>query len=90
MKKTLRSKILKCVACLALLFTLHTVTPPSAQAQCPMCKMSAESNLNNGGSAGKGLNAGILFMLATPYILVGIVGLVWWRNKKREEEIEEA
>ena len=25
-------------------------------AQCPMCKMAAESNLKNGGTAGKGLN----------------------------------
>lgn len=90
MKKTLKNKTTKFLACLALLFTLHTATPPPVQAQCPMCKMSAESNLNNGGSAGKGLNAGILFMLATPYLLVGIVGLLWWRNKKREEEVEEA
>ena len=35
-------------------------------AQCPMCKMAAESNLKNGGTAGKGLNAGILYMLLTP------------------------
>lgn len=34
-------------------------------AQCPMCKMAAESNLKNGGTAGKGLNAGILYMLLT-------------------------
>lgn len=57
-------------------------------AQCPMCKMSAESNLKNGGSAGKGLNAGILYMLALPYTLVGTVGFIWWRNNRRREEDE--
>jgi len=52
-------------------------------AQCPMCKMAAESNLKNGGSAGKGLNAGILYMLLTPYILVGGLAFWWFKNKKK-------
>lgn len=57
-------------------------------AQCPMCKMSAESNLKNGGSAGRGLNAGILYMLALPYTLVGTIGFIWWRKNRRKEEDE--
>lgn len=52
-------------------------------AQCPMCKMAAESNLKNGGTAGKGLNAGILYMLLTPYILVGGLAFWWIKNKKK-------
>jgi len=55
-------------------------------AQCPMCKMAAESNLKNGGSAGKGLNAGILYMLLTPYILVGGLAYWWLKNKKKVVE----
>lgn len=58
-------------------------------AQCPMCKMSAESNLKNGGSAGRGLNAGILYMLALPYTLVGVIGFVWWKNNRRRNEEDE-
>ena len=58
-------------------------------AQCPMCKMSAESNLKNGGTMGKGLNAGILYMLALPYSLVGIIGFIWWKNNKRRTEEDE-
>jgi hypothetical protein len=50
--------------------------------------MSAESNLQNGGTAGKGLNNGILYMLATPYLLIGIVGYVWWRNRNRKQKEE--
>jgi hypothetical protein len=61
---------------------------PDMQAQCPMCKMSAESNLKGGVSAGKGLNAGILYMLALPYTLVGTLGFIWWRNNRRKEEDE--
>ena len=67
---------------LTLFFTL-TIVPGESIAQCPMCKMSAESNLKNGGTAGNGLNAGILYMLALPYTLVGVIGFIWWRNNKR-------
>jgi hypothetical protein len=58
-------------------------------AQCPMCRMTAESNLQNGGTAGSGLNAGILYMLVAPYIIVGGIAVWWWRNRKKESEAEE-
>ncbi len=58
-------------------------TPAETNAQCPMCKIAAESNLKNGGTAGKGLNAGILFMLGLPYFIVGGIGYVWWKNRKK-------
>ena len=67
---------------------VQMVNPTTVQAQCPMCKMSAESNLRAGGTAGKGLNAGILYMLAMPYLLVGTIGFIWYRNRRREEEEE--
>ena len=57
-------------------------------AQCPMCKMSAESNLNAGGSQGKGLNRGILYMLATPYLLIGGIAFAWYKNNKNTETEE--
>jgi len=57
------------------------------QAQCPMCKMSAESNLKNGGTAGRGLNTGILYMLFVPYLLVASIGYWWWRNRRKESAV---
>lgn len=72
---------------MVLLFSLGlTVASYDAAAQCPMCKMSAESNLKNGGTQGRGLNAGILYMLALPYTLVGTIGFIWWRNNRRKDE----
>ncbi len=61
----------------------------SLDAQCPMCKIAAESNLRNGGSSGSGLNAGILYLLLVPYALVGGVAYFWWRNKKNEKLVIE-
>jgi hypothetical protein len=64
-------------------------TTYDASAQCPMCKMSAESNLKNGGTTGRGLNAGIIYMLALPYTLVGTIGFIWWRNNRRKNQDDE-
>jgi len=76
------------VLLILILFVSGMFVTSETTAQCPMCKMSAESNLKNGGSTGKGLNAGILYKLALPYTLVGTIGFIWWRNNRRKQEDE--
>jgi hypothetical protein len=71
----------------ALLLICMVLWLPELSAQCPMCKMSAESNLKNGGTEGRSLNAGILYMLALPYLLVGFIGYVWWKRRKKDESV---
>lgn len=60
----------------------NIINVSAVNAQCPMCKISAESNLRDGGTAGKGLNAGILYMFVLPYLLVGTLGILWFKNKR--------
>ncbi|MBK8557654.1 MAG: hypothetical protein IPL65_18765 [Lewinellaceae bacterium] len=72
------------VVIIAVIVVVATMLPMDLLAQCPMCRATAETNLANGGTAGRGLNAGILYMLAMPYALVGAIGYWWWRNRKKE------
>lgn len=72
-----------------LTLTLSFANVSTVEAQCPMCRMSAESNLENGGEAGKGLNKGILYLLATPYLMIGGIAFFWYRNRRRNEEEDE-
>lgn len=65
------------------LVLLLMVSITGMDAQCPMCRMSAESNLQHGGTMGKGLNKGILYILSLPYLLVLSLGIIWYRNKKK-------
>ena len=58
---------------------------PLAYAQCPMCKASAEASIKEGDTYAKGLNAGILYLFATPYILVASVGLLWWYKVRQNK-----
>ena len=53
-----------------------------AKAQCAMCKAVVEANLESGGTIGAGLNDGILYLMAMPYISILVVGLVWYNLKK--------
>lgn len=76
----------KKVVCAILVLIVLTFVLPEISAQCPMCKISAESNLRDGGTAGKGLNAGILYMFALPYLLVGSLGYLWYRNRKNYDK----
>ena len=87
--KQMKNKARKLIGLFILSLSLSLGSVSSVEAQCPMCRMSAESNLQNGGTAGKGLNNGILYMLATPYLLIGGIAYVWWRNRRKEEEEEE-
>ncbi len=52
-------------------------------AQCPMCKANVESSLKNTERlVGKGLNTGILYLLALPYLLAGAGCLYYYRMYK--------
>jgi hypothetical protein len=50
-------------------------------AQCAMCKTSLESDLNNGGSIATGLNTGILYLMAVPYLVLMTGGYFFFRKQ---------
>lgn len=52
-------------------------------AQCAMCKTTIENNVSSGDVAfASKLNIGIMYLLFAPYILVAIIGYLWYRNSK--------
>ncbi len=62
---------------------MWVVADVSSWAQCAMCRASLENNISDG-SAGlsAGLNVGILYLFFTPYLLVTLIGLLWyWKSK---------
>lgn len=60
---------------LAMVFIEH-----QAVAQCVMCKAVAEDSAEAGG-LGEGLNRGILYLMAVPYVLLGALGYIFFRKK---------
>lgn len=84
----MNKQIIKIVFIALATFLFVAGLPEVMEAQCPMCRIAAESNLKNGGTAGSGLNAGILYMLATPYLVIGTIGFIWWKNNRTKKEQE--
>ena len=58
-----------------------------SNAQCAMCNAVVEANLKEGGSAGAGLNEGILYLMAMPYIAVFLFGIFYFLQKRNKKEI---
>lgn len=67
----------KYIALLIVLFL--TVTP--VEAQCAMCRAVLESETDN--SIAQGVNNGIIYLMAVPYLLMG--GLIWYIYKSRKK-----
>ncbi len=65
-----------------LFILLITISWFNSIAQCSMCTKTA-SQL--GEKPAQGLNSGILYLMFTPFIIVGFVAWRWWKGNKVEE-----
>ncbi|WP_114783372.1 hypothetical protein [Botryobacter ruber] len=70
------------------LVLMLSFTATDAFSQCAMCRATVESNVGTGSKepesdVGAGLNKGILYLMAIPYILIGTVGFFWYRNSRK-------
>ncbi|RSK39800.1 hypothetical protein [Mangrovimonas spongiae] len=66
-----------------LLLILLLLLALPVEAQCAMCRAVLESE--EGQSAAKGINDGIIYLMAIPYILVAGIGFAIYKafNKKK-------
>lgn len=81
----MRSFIRRYGMVMAFTVAVLSVNISSSHAQCAMCTMSAEQSVENGNTQGRGLNKGILFLLAMPYLAVGAVGYLWYKKYRRKQ-----
>lgn len=55
-------------------------------AQCAMCRIQVENNVSDGGlEMARGLNNGILYLFAAPYIAISVVAYFWYKQSKKNE-----
>lgn len=56
----------------------------TAMAQCAMCRTQLENNISAGDPGiAAGINTGILYLLAMPYLAVVIIGYFWYKSSKQ-------
>lgn len=69
MKKSMRPYLV-----IIILFLNFFIFNSDLFAQCAMCKQAAETSLkSNPNSIARGLNSGILYLMAVPYLLIGFI-----------------
>ena len=57
-----------------------------AYSQCAMCTEVADEASRNGNSAGDGINKGVLYLFLSPYLIVGTIGFIWWRSRRKAQQ----
>lgn len=57
-----------------------------AEAQCAMCRAVLESE--ESGEVAEGINNGILYLMVFPYLLVGGIGFMVYRSRKKDKAKE--
>ena len=67
------------------LIMLIVLIPENVSAQCVMCKAVGEESSKLDG-IGRGLNAGILFLMAVLYILMSLGAIIVWRRFNKQGE----
>lgn len=70
------------IAALVLFLTLDS------QAQCAMCRAVLESEESQ--TAAEGINNGIIYLMAIPYILIAGVGYIIYRKFFKTKEVQKA
>lgn len=69
----------------AFIFGLMVCSVVPSKAQCAMCTATVESSSEGGSKAANGLNAGIMYLLAAPYLAAAVCGYIWYKNYRRKE-----
>ena len=68
------------------IFILFILNSSLSIAQCAMCRGSVETNMSTGRNViGNGLNGGILYLFAFPYLIVGVIAYMWYRSSKKAQ-----
>lgn len=74
---------------LACLIVLVSGVNFTADAQCAMCGSTVNSASNEGSKEASGLNTGILYMLAIPYLAVMGIGYLWYKKYRKKHIVME-
>lgn len=54
-----------------------------AIAQCAMCRATVETSMADGDvTIAAGLNTGIFYLLAAPYIVISVIAYLWYKKSR--------
>jgi hypothetical protein len=76
-----------------LILVALVLLPSITEAQCAMCKASVESSEGQKNSVAGGINQGILYLMAIPYLLIAFIFrkqiVALWKNFRGKKVADE-
>lgn len=72
----MKKALLFCIVILATILVSSDV-----EAQCAMCKAAQ----NSSGFSSRGLNSGILYLMAIPYVAFSFLAYFWYKSSKKQK-----
>lgn len=71
---------------LLLTICLSLVNFDASAQGCVMCRsqVGVSKDKSEAKKVGASLNTGILYLMAFPYVLIGTVGFIWYRQNKKK------
>jgi len=71
---------------LTLIITLLLWVSLDLMAQCAMCRATLENNVSNGQAGiAAGINFGILYLFIMPYLIVVVLGFLWYKKSRNNQ-----
>jgi len=70
---------MKTLAKISFILVIALLASLLSEAQCSICTKTASQM---GEEAGRGLNAGILYLAAAPFLILSYIGYRWWKNNQ--------
>ncbi len=64
-----------------IIITIILLLPQFISAQCAMCRAVVEQG---GEEMAEGINSGIVYLMAFPYVIVGVAAYLFYRNWKKK------
>ncbi|MES2131024.1 MAG: hypothetical protein V4506_01675 [Bacteroidota bacterium] len=58
---------------LFIIIAVLVLLPNITEAQCSMCKAAVQSSMDQENSVARGINKGILYLMAVPYLLLAFI-----------------
>jgi hypothetical protein len=65
--------IMKKYGFILIIIALLILLPTIGEAQCSMCKAAVQSSMDQENSVARGINKGILYLMAVPYLLLAFI-----------------
>lgn len=69
-----------------IVMVMFITTAAALNAQCSICTKTAGQL---GEKPARALNSGIVYLMLTPFAIVGFIGYRWWKNEKENNAQDE-